>query len=75
MTPAEIRIRTIIRDHCQKRMNAITYRITKSGQVDYFGKMPNTNRVGWYFVAHIAADWAKTIEAENALIRKGHARG
>lgn len=31
----------------------VKYRITRDGEVHFYGTMPNTNITGWYFV-----DWA-----------------
>jgi len=67
-------LRQTIRNHAINRMNALNYRITKSGQVDYYGLMPNSAEIGWYFVSWDANDWAKTIEAENDLIHEGVAQ-
>ena len=31
------------------------YRITKDGEVHFYGEMPNTNQVGWYLAGYAAA--------------------
>ncbi len=29
----------------------VKYRITKGGEVHFYGTMPNTNQIGWYLAA------------------------
>jgi hypothetical protein len=32
------------------------YRITRTGEVHFYGQMPNTNAHGWYFIASSVED-------------------
>jgi hypothetical protein len=32
----------------------VKYRITKNGEIHFYGEMPNTNQIGWYLVAWAA---------------------
>lgn len=51
------KIRAIIRADADAR--GIKYRMTADGGVQYYGVMPNTNSVGWYFGGYadeVAAD-------------------
>lgn len=47
------------------------YRITKSGQVDYYGQMPNSTVTGWYFVGwsprEVCAEMSRDKEAAESL--------
>lgn len=51
-------IHKIIRAHAEAQ--DCRYRITKTYEVHFFGKIPNSTEIGWYFFAHdaeaIAAD-------------------
>ena len=55
------KIRTIIRQHADER--GAKYRITKTGAVHYYGTMVNADKMGWYFVAWDASEWASEISA------------
>lgn len=44
-------IRTIIRTDSEAR-DCSRYKITAAGEVHYYGTMPNTNQVGWYFAGY-----------------------
>jgi len=44
----------------------VKYRITKSGQVDFYGVMPNTSHIGWYCQAWDAHDYALQIISDIA---------
>lgn len=56
-----IQIRKTIRKHAEAQ--GCAYRITAQGEVNYFGRMPNSTETGWYFVGHDAATVAREIEA------------
>lgn len=49
MTSAKIR--NIIKAKA-KSLNA-SYRITKAGEVHFYGIMPNTSKIGWYFAGWV----------------------
>jgi len=59
MTAKDIRS-TIKNDAAQ---HGVKCRITASGEVHYFGRMPNSIKTGWYFVAWNAADYAESLRA------------
>ncbi len=40
------------------------YRIRRSGEVNFYGTMPNSNKIGWYFVAWDAEELALEIQSE-----------
>jgi hypothetical protein len=37
------------------RLAGIKYRITKAGEVHFYGTMPHSNTVGWYLAGYSAA--------------------
>jgi hypothetical protein len=34
--------------------NAINYRITLAGEIHFYGTMPNTNQIGWWFYGYVS---------------------
>ena len=42
-----------IRAQLRARFGARKYRITRRGDVDVYGRLPNSNYVGWYFFGYI----------------------
>lgn len=59
-----IEIRKIIRKHAESQDGA--YRITQSGEVHYWGQMPNSINRGWYFVSYSAESYARDIQLGRA---------
>lgn len=57
MTKTEIR--GTIRKAAESR--DCKYQITSAGEVHFYGRMPNTNKVGWYLVDQSAPNLAKRI--------------
>lgn len=57
MTNSEIR--SIIRARAAEQ--AAKYKITSSDEVHFYGRMPNTDQAGWYFVGYGAEAVAKDI--------------
>lgn len=57
-------IRTTIRQHAQAR--DCRYRITRDGEVHYYGRMPNSIEIGWYLVDQNAETLARDIHAGRA---------
>jgi len=53
-------IRSIIKTE-MVRIGAEKYRITASGEVHFYGVMPNTYRTGWYLKHHDAIDYVHQI--------------
>lgn len=58
-------IRAIIRTDAAAR-GCSRYKITASGEAHYYGTMPNTNRIGWYFAGH-ADELAAQINRETTI--------
>jgi hypothetical protein len=58
-----MQIRTIIRAAAADR--DVKYRITKDGEVHFYGQMPNSNQVGWYLVDQSAENLAARISKGN----------
>lgn len=52
--------RNIIRNAAAER--DCRYRITNKGEVHFYGKTPNSDQTGWYFVGWGAAEVAKEIQ-------------
>lgn len=46
--------RAIVRSYAED--HGLKYRITKDGQIDFYGTMPSTNQTGWYLGGHILDD-------------------
>lgn len=44
------------------------YRITASGEVHYYGRMPSSSTLGWYWVAYSASEAAADIRFEDEYI-------
>ncbi len=57
MTQTEIR--ALIRRAAQGR--DCKYRITRDGEVHFYGTMPNTNQTGWYLEAQDAEKYATSL--------------
>lgn len=57
-----VAVRQIIKAEADR--HGAKYRITKSGQVDFFGVMPNTSLDGWYFAHYNADDYAEQIQRD-----------
>ena len=49
------------------RLGAERYRITASDEVHFYGTMPQTNQVGWWFAHNNAADYAAQIQKDIKL--------
>lgn len=58
---ATTEIRSIIRQHANET-GAERYRITRDGEVHYYGQMPNSIETGWYFVGWSTEDVARDIQ-------------
>ena len=54
--------RNVIRQHANDT-GAERYRITREGEVHYYGQMPNSIETGWYFVGWDADEVAAEIRA------------
>jgi len=48
-----------------------SYRIRASGEVNFHGRMPNTQTVGWYFVGWSPAEVAAQIRFEEEMMTGG----
>ena len=55
------KLRAVIRAAANER--GCRYRITQDGEVHFYGPMPNTNDVGWYFVGWNPEEVAAEIHA------------
>lgn len=64
-TMTKQQIRTIIRTDAEAR-GCGRYKINASGEAHYYGTMPNTNTVGWYFAGY-ADELAAQINREMTL--------
>jgi hypothetical protein len=55
--PKEKEMTTYTRKQAQvvAGLAGIKYRITKDGEVHFYGTMPNSNTVGWYLAGYAAA--------------------
>lgn len=60
MTTTNQETRNIIRAEAQRR--GCRYRITKDGEVHFYGQMPNANETGWWLFAQTPQDALETIE-------------
>ena len=59
-------IRSIIKTEMQ-RIGAERYRITATGDVHFYGVMPNGNHRGWYLQHRDATEYADQILSDIAL--------
>ena len=57
--------RKIIRSAAEAR--DCKYRITKTGEVHFYGRMPNTNVDGWFFIDFDPVEAAWYLNASGAL--------
>lgn len=60
MTKISTKSRKIIRNAAVSR--GAKYKITANGEVHFYGELPNTNSIGWYFVAWTADDLIAAID-------------
>jgi len=54
-------LRAVIRAAANER--GCRYRITRDGEVHFYGPMPNTNDTGWYFVGWSPEEVVAAIDA------------
>ena len=45
----------IVRNSLRTLFGAHQYRITRAGEIHVYGRMPNTNMVGWYLYGQMAS--------------------
>lgn len=65
MAMTKQQIRTIIRTDAEAR-GCSRYKINAAGEAHYYGTMPNTNTIGWYFAGY-ADELAAQINREMTL--------